>query len=146
MGVFATRSPNRPNRIGLSCVKLDGVTVSDTLGTVLRVSGADLLNGTPILDIKPYIPYADCRPDAVGGFSDDVFAYRLEVVLPEEFQTVLPPEKKDALLEILAEDPRPAYQKDNRIYAFEWANHKIKFSVENNVLTVKALYPLGEEE
>lgn len=137
MGVFATRSPYRPNPIGLSCVRLEGVEGCDLL-----VSGADLLDGTPILDIKPYLPYTDSRPDAVGGFADAV----RENVLSVEFaagSTELPPELKEALTEVLAEDPRPSYQDDpSRVYGFPFAGYEIRFRVNGKVLTVLSVAPI----
>ena len=137
LGVFATRSPFRPNPIGLSAVRLERVIKNTPYGTVLEVSGADLLDGTPIYDIKPYIPYTDSRPEALGGFSDDVYGDLLEVVIPEEISKSLSEETLIPLKKILAGDPRPAYQ-DNpeRIYSFEFADLRIKFRVNNNILTV----------
>ena len=136
MGVFATRSPFRPNPIGLSSVKLLG-TVKTEKGLCLRVSGADLMNGTPIYDIKPYLPYTDSHPDAVGGFADKKLNDNLKVNFPNELLMLIPENKKSALLELLSEDPRPHYISDNdRVYGFEFADFEIKFKVENNVLTV----------
>ncbi|MBO5231839.1 MAG: tRNA (N6-threonylcarbamoyladenosine(37)-N6)-methyltransferase TrmO [Clostridia bacterium] len=136
MGVFATRSPFRPNPIGLSSVKLLG-TVKTEKGLCLRVSGADLMNGTPIYDIKPYLPYTDSHPDAVGGFADQKLNDNLKVNFPNELLMLIPENKKSALLELLSEDPRPHYISDNdRVYGFEFADFEIKFKVENNVLTV----------
>lgn len=136
MGVFATRSPFRPNPIGLSSVKLLG-TVKTAKGTALRVSGADLMNGTPIYDIKPYLPYTDCHPDAVGGFADQRLKDSLEVDFPDELLNLIPQNKKAALLELLSEDPRPHYISDcERVYGFEFADFEIKFRVENNLLIV----------
>lgn len=137
VGVFATRSPFRPNSIGLSSVKLEKVIKTENHGTVLEVSGADLLDGTPIYDIKPYIPYTDAHEDALGGFSDDVFGDKLNVNIPDNFKTLIPKDKLPALYEILASDPRPAYQNDEkRIYAFEFAKMHIEFSVSDTALTV----------
>ena len=136
MGVFATRSPFRPNPIGLSSVKLLG-TVKTEKGLCLRVSGADLMNGTPIYDIKPYLPYTDSHPDAVGGFADQKLNDNLKVNFPNELLMLIPEKKKSALLELLSEDPRPHYISDNdRVYGFEFADFEIKFKVENNVLIV----------
>ena len=136
MGVFATRSPFRPNPIGLSSVKLLG-TVKTEKGLCLRVSGADLMNGTPIYDIKPYLPYTDSHPDAVGGFADKKLNDNLKVNFPNELLMLIPEKKKSALLELLSEDPRPHYISDSdRVYGFEIADFEIKFKVENNVLTV----------
>lgn len=140
MGVFATRSPFRPNPIGLSCVKLEEIKHTENKGVVLIVSGADLLDGTPIYDIKPYIPYTDCRSEAKGGFSEEVFGDKLEIVIPEEFSNILPEEKMAALKAVLAGDPRPAYQNDQtREYGFDFAGVSIKFVVKDGILTVKEI-------
>ena len=137
VGVFATRSPFRPNSIGLSSVKLISVEKTKEFGTVLVVSGADLLDNTPIYDIKPYIAFTDSHPDATGGFSDTVYNNNLEVVIPENLKALIPPEKRDALSEILSQDPRPSYQNDpERVYSFEFADMHIEFSVKNNILSV----------
>lgn len=137
LGVFATRSPFRPNPIGLSCVKLEGVEVTADKGTVLHVSGADLMDGTPIFDVKPYIPYADCRPDASEGFTAPGQDYLLAVVIPEELAGRVPCDRIDALRGVLAQDPRPSYQHDpDRIYGFGFAGMEVKFSVKENTLTV----------
>ena len=137
VGVFATRSPFRPNAIGLSSVKLLGVEDTPEHGTVLRVSGADLMNGTPIFDIKPYLPFTDAHPEAKGGFADTVFGHRLTVVIPPESEQKIPPEKRAALCELLAGDPRPSYQEDPaRIYKMDFANLTVCFRVENQTLTV----------
>lgn len=137
MGVFATRSPFRPNPIGLSCVKLEKVIHGTPEGSVLEVSGADLLDGTPIYDIKPYIPYTDSHPNATGGFSTAVYGDLLEVYIPSELEKNISAEKIEPLKKILAGDPRPAYQNDSeRIYSFEFADYKIKFKVQNGILTV----------
>ena len=136
VGVFATRSPFRPNAIGLSSVKLLG-KVKTTEGTALKVSGADLMDGTPIYDIKPYLPYTDSHPDAMGGFVDKKLNDNLEVDFPPELLNKIPENKKSALLELLSEDPRPHYINDSeRIYGFEFADFEIKFKVENTTLTV----------
>ena len=136
IGVFATRSPYRPNPIGLSCVRLIGVGKGSE-GTVLKVSGADLVNGTPIYDIKPYLPYADCKTDATGGFTDRTEKRRVEVEIPEELAGKMDEERLQALKAVLREDPRPAYQEDpERVYAFEFGGKHVKFLVENGVLTV----------
>ena len=142
VGVFATRSPFRPNPIGLSSVKLLG-TVKTSKGTALRVAGADLMNGTPIYDIKPYLPYTDSHPDAIGGFADEKLKDSLEVVFPAELLKRIPENKQTALLELLSEDPRPHYIGDGeRIYGFEFADFEIKFKVENNILTVVEILDL----
>ena len=136
IGVFATRSPYRPNPIGLSCVRLVGVEKGSE-GTVLKVAGADLVNGTPIYDIKPYLPYADCRTDAAGGFTDRTEKRRVRVEVPEELAGRMSMEMLQALKAVLREDPRPAYQEDpERIYAFEFGGKHIEFRVENGVLNV----------
>lgn len=136
MGVFATRSPFRPNPIGLSCVKLEEVKKTEK-GCVLVVSGADLMDGTPIFDIKPYLPFTDCVPDAAGGFAEEVFGEKLEVTVPDELRGILSQEKLDLLIAVLKEDPRPAYQKDpEREYKFDFANHSVTFKVNDSILTV----------
>ncbi|MBE5782226.1 MAG: tRNA (N6-threonylcarbamoyladenosine(37)-N6)-methyltransferase TrmO [Clostridiales bacterium] len=137
MGVFATRSPFRPNPIGLSCVKLETIKKDEKLGTVLWVSGADLMDGTPIYDIKPYLPYADCRPEATGGFAHEVLSHALDVSFPEEFLALVPPSQQKALMAVLSQDPRPGYQHDpNRMYGFPFGDLEIRFKVEENHLTV----------
>lgn len=136
-GVFATRSPFRPNPIGLSCVRLLGIEKSPEKGMVVEVEGADLMDGTPILDIKPYLPHVDCMPDARGGFADRVKGYALEVEIPEELLLKLPNEQQGCVREILAEDPRPSYQNDpDRVYGMEYAGYEIKFRVKDYRLTV----------
>ena len=137
MGVFATRSPFRPNPIGLSCVKLEKIDREDKEGPVLYVSGVDLLNGTPIYDIKPYLAYTDSRPGAVCGFADRVRDYELEVDFPEELLNRLPASKRAAAIEILRQDPRPSYQDDPaRRYGTAFAGYDIRFYVEGRRLRV----------
>ena len=137
MGVFATRSPFRPNPIGLSSVRLLEVRDTKNEGTVLIVSGADLLDGTPIYDIKPYLTFADSHPEATSGFADEVKDYSLEVDFPAELIEKIPPEKRDSLLRLLADDPRPSYISDGeRIYTFSFAEYEISFKVDENILTV----------
>lgn len=137
VGVFASRSPFRPNPIGLSCVKLVKAERTKTEGTVLIVSGADLLDNTPILDVKPYLPYADCIPDATGGYTETHQKRRVDVVFPEALLAKIEAEKRAGLCECLAEDPRPSYQDDpTRVYGMRFADYEIKFRVENGVLTV----------
>ncbi len=132
IGVFATRSPYRPNPIGLSCVRL--VAVEDN---ALIVSGADLMDGTPILDIKPYLPYADCHPEAEAGFAGQLDERRLSVCFPPALLQQVPDESREALLSVLSHDPRPAYHHDpNRVYAFEFGSRRLRFSVAENVMTV----------
>jgi len=134
-GVFATRSPFRPNPVGLSCVNLESIEMRPGTGPVLHVSGADLMDGTPVYDIKPYIRYTDSRPDAVSGFADRVKNYRLEVIFPEELLGKLPEEKREAAIKILAEDPRPAYQNDpSRRYGTAYAGWDIRYHVDGSVL------------
>ena len=138
MGVFATRSPFRPNPIALSCVKLAGMEETADHGMVLRILGADLMDGTPILDIKPYIPYADSHPEAQGGFAAVPAGETLEVVIPPELLEKVPESRREALRGVLAQDPRPHYQEDpERIYGFGFAGMEVKFSVEGNRLTVR---------
>ena len=140
MGVFATRSPFRPNPIGLSCVKLLKVEQDETLGPVLTVAGADLMDGTPIYDIKPYIPYADCHPDAKGGFTTNVEMRPLIVDFPAELLEKVPQEKRDALIGVLEQDPRPRYQKDpERVYGLSFAEMEIKFTVSDRTVSVVEL-------
>ena len=137
MGVFATRSPFRPNPIGLSCVKLEAIDFATENGPVIIVSGADLLDGTPIYDIKPYLPFADSRPDAIGGFADTVKGDQLQVQCSEEMMLQIPKQHRQAVIDILAQDPRPHYQQDpTRIYGMEYANMEIKFRVEDTTLVV----------
>ena len=137
MGVFATRSPFRPNNLGLSCVTLLGVERTEDLGTVLHVGGADLLDDTPIFDIKPYIPYCDCHPDALGGFTQEAGDYLLQVDFPAELLGVLPEEKRDAAVGVLSHDPRPSYQQQpGRVYGMTFAGCNIRFTVEDGVLHV----------
>lgn len=137
MGVFATRSPFRPNNLGLSCVTLLGVERTEDRGTVLHVGGADLLDGTPIFDIKPYIPYCDCRPDALGGFTREAGDYLLQVDFPAQMLAILPEEKRDAAIGVLSHDPRPSYQQQpGRVYGMTFAGCNIRFTVEDGVLHV----------
>lgn len=137
MGVFATRSPFRPNPIGLSSVRLEKIEWQTDAGPVLHVTGADLMDGTPILDIKPYIAYSDCHMDATGGFTNNVANSRLEVMIPSEWLQMISPSKQQALREVLANDPRPPYQDDsNRIYGLAFAGLNVRFTVSDNVLTV----------
>ena len=137
MGVFATRSPFRPNPIGLSCVELEAVTQDPALGPVVTVRGADLMDGTPILDIKPYLPYADCHPEAVGGFAAAPAGAKLTVDIPAPWREHLSPERLLALEGVLAQDPRPSYQDDpERVYGMEFAGLEIRFRVAGGRLTV----------
>ena len=137
MGVFATRSPFRPNNLGLSCVRLLGVEHTEQYGTVIHVGGADLMDGTPIFDIKPYIPYADCQPDAAGGFTDSAGDFLLSVDFPPALLELLPEDKQEAAVAVLSHDPRPSYQrKPGRIYGISFAGFDIRFTVEDTTLTV----------
>ena len=137
MGVFATRSPCRPNPIGLSCVKLERVETGGADGPVLVVSGADLMDGTPIYDIKPYLAYADSYPEAAGGFTDEIDRSPLKVVFPEELLQFLPEEKRASAKGVLAQDPRPSYQDDpDRTYGIFFAGFNLKFQVCGRILTV----------
>jgi len=137
LGVFATRSPFRPNNLGLSCVRLLGVEHTREFGTVLHVAGADLMNGTPIFDIKPYIPYADCQPDALGGFTETAGVFLLEVDFPPALLEILPENKREAAIGVLSHDPRPSYQRDpDRTYGLTFAGFNIRFQVRDTVLTV----------
>lgn len=137
MGVFATRSPFRPNAIGLSCVRLLKVEPNTPEGPVLTVAGADLMDGTPILDIKPYIPYADCQMEATGGFTDTAGEFLLKVEFPPELLSMVPEDRREALIGVLRHDPRPSYQrKPERVYGMEFAGVNVRFRVEGDVLTV----------
>ncbi len=132
IGVFATRSPFRPNALGLSCVKLESIEFSETLGPVLNVLGADLLDGTPIYDIKPYIPYADCKPDATEGFTGSAQRIYLEVYIPDNLKNTLDKVFLENITEIIKEDPRPAYQNDpERIYKLDFNGYTVSFKVKD---------------
>lgn len=140
MGVFATRSPFRPNPIGLSCVRLEGIRREPELGHVLEVSGADLMDGTPILDIKPYIPYADCHPDAAAGFTAQTQTHKLQVECPPELWETVPAAERDGLRGVLENDPRPSYQHDpERVYGMEFSGLEVHFVVDGAVLTVTGI-------
>ena len=143
MGVFATRSPFRPNNLGLSCVKLLRVEQTADQGMVLHVAGADLMDGTPIFDIKPYIPYSDSHPNALGGFTDTAGDFLLDVIFPGELLAMLPNDKQDAALAVLSHDPRPSYQrKPGRVYGLNFAGFDIRFTVEGQTLTVQSVEKL----
>lgn len=146
MGVFATRSPFRPNSLGLSAVRLRRIELAHPqYGPVLFVAGADLMDGTPIFDIKPYVPHADCRSDARGGFSDKVRDYRLEVEVAEQELMQIPQEKREALKKVLQQDPRPAYQRDpERVYGFPFSGFEIKFTVREGILRVCGIEKRGD--
>lgn len=140
MGVFATRSPFRPNSIGLSSVRLDRIELTEKEGAVLYVKGADLMNGTPIYDIKPYLPYADSHPEATGGFTENLSERELEVDFPETLLEKVPEEKRQALTKVLACDPRPSYQNDEeRVYGFNFAGLEVSFKVREKVLMVVSI-------
>lgn len=146
IGVFATRSPFRPNNIGLSCLKLDEIVFEDNIA-VLKVSGIDMMSGTPVFDIKPYIPRADCIPEASEGYTAETKKHFLEVVFPEELKSKLPVDKLPAVIGILRNDPRPSYIDDpERIYGIEFSGFDIKFSVMGNILTVKEICPLTRDK
>ena len=141
MGVFATRSPFRPNALGLSCVRLLGIEQDREKGTVLRIGGADLMSGTPIFDIKPYIPYADAHPEARSGFAPDA-GKTLTVDFPPALEALVPAEKRPALRGVLANDPRPRYQNDpERVYGLQFAGQNVKFTVDGDRLTVRDVGP-----
>ena len=143
MGVFATRSPFRPNNLGLSSVRLLGVEHTAEYGTVLHVGGADLMDGTPIFDIKPYIPYGDCHPEATGGFTDRAGEFLLTVEFPEELLKKLPEDKREAAIGVLSHDSRPSYQrKPDRIYGLTFAGFDLRFKVNEDILTVIEVNPV----
>ncbi len=143
-GVFATRSPFRPNPIGLSSVKLDSVEIDPKFGPVLHVSGADLMDGTPIYDIKPYIAYTDSHPDAISGFASKPAEYLLEVEFPETLLQKVNPELRESLVEVLAHDPRPQYHDDpERVYGMEFGDMEVKFQVKEMRLKVVEIKKVG---
>lgn len=143
MGVFATRSPFRPNHLGLSSVRLLGAEHTKEFGTVLHVAGADLMDGTPIFDIKPYIPYGDCHPDATGGFTTGAGDFLLNVDFPDALLAILPENKREAAIGVLSHDPRPSYQrKPDRVYGLNFAGFDIRFTVEEDILHVKEVNPV----
>lgn len=136
VGVFASRSPFRPNGLGLSSVKLEKVGHHEKDGTVLIVSGADLVDGTPIYDVKPYLPFTDCHVDAVGGYADEHVGHKLIVDFPERLLTAIPDNKRSALIQTLSDDPRPSYQQDGKTYGMKFYKFNVKFTVKEKVLTV----------
>jgi tRNA-Thr(GGU) m(6)t(6)A37 methyltransferase TsaA len=143
MGVFATRSPFRPNSIGLSSVRLEAVELTSDRGPLLHVSGVDLRDQTPIYDIKPYLPYVDSHPEARGGFADDVKDYELRVEFPEDLLETFPKEKQRAIIEVLKQDPRPSYQNDpERRYGVSFAGYDVHFTVDGDLLKVSDLEKL----
>ena len=138
MGVFATRSPFRPNEIGLSSVKLEKIEIDPKLGPVLHVSGADLMDGTPIFDIKPYLPYCDSHPDAIGGWTNEADNRLLQVDFPAELLEKVPAAQREGLMGVLASDPRPRYQNDpERVYGMSFGGMNVKFTVDGEQLTVR---------
>lgn len=146
MGVFATRSPFRPNAIGLSCVKLERIVLEGKNGPELHVSGADLMDGTPILDVKPYLPYADCLTEATGGFAVPYAGRELEVCFPEELLGRIAGEKREGLIGVLSQDPRPSYQHDpQRVYGMRFGIYEVKFTVRDRLLTVQDVTVLSED-
>ena len=137
MGVFASRSPFRPNPVGLSSVRLERIELQSPFGPILHVAGADLMDNTPIYDIKPYLPYVDSHPDAAGGFALQSHEGFLQVNVPSGLLERIPPDRRDALLAVLAQDPRPAYQNTpDRVYGMEYAGFEIRFTVSGHTLTV----------
>ena len=146
MGVFATRSPFRPNSLGLSCVKIVGIEQTAESGTVIHVAGADLMDGTPIFDIKPYIPYGDCHPEALGGFTSTAGDFLLKVDFPRELLKKIPESKREAAMELLSHDPRPSYQAQaDRVYGLAFAGFDIRFTVSGNALCVKDVIKLSQQ-
>lgn len=146
MGVFATRSPFRPNNLGLSSVKILGLEQTEHLGTVIHVAGADLMDGTPIFDIKPYIPYSDCHTDATGGFTDTAGDFLLKVDFPSQLLALLPEAKRESAIGVLSHDPRPSYQrKPDRVYGLTFAGFDIRFCVREDTLTVMEVNPINDK-
>ncbi|MGN1031309.1 MAG: tRNA (N6-threonylcarbamoyladenosine(37)-N6)-methyltransferase TrmO [Butyricicoccaceae bacterium] len=146
MGVFATRSPFRPNDIGLSSVRLESVELDREMGPVLHVAGADLMDGTALYDIKPYLPYTDSHPDASAGFAGAVLDYELEVVFPPELLARIPADRHEAIIAILKQDPRPSYHDmPDRVYGVEFAGFDVRFTVQDGVLTVCEVVALNEK-
>ena len=142
VGVFATRSPFRPNPIGLSCVKLEKIEHTKTDGPVLYVSGADILNDTPIYDIKPYLSYADSYPDAVGGFTDGLLERKLDVSINDENFYTLPETLQNEIIKILSHDPRPSYKNDDKVYGMKYNDYEIKFKVDDKILNVTSAHKI----
>lgn len=144
MGVFATRSPFRPNAIGLSCVKLEGIDLNREYGPVLRVAGADMADKTPIYDIKPYVPFTDCHPDAEEGYTRETKIHQLKVEFPLRLLERYPKEKRNAVIGVLAQDPRPVYVQDaDRVYGMCFGGFDVKFMVDKDILTVCDVVPLS---
>lgn len=145
MGVFATRSPFRPNSLALSCLKFEKIEIDKSLGPVLHFSGADMMDNTPVYDIKPYVPHADLKTDAIGGFADSVAEYKLNVTIPQHLKSTLSEAKLNELIDALREDPRPAYiENDERVYGFYFDKYEIKFTVQGKSLTVTEIIPNGK--
>ena len=145
VGVFASRSPFRPNSLALSCLKLEKIEIDKNLGHVLHFSGADMMDNTPVYDIKPYVPHADLKTDAIGGFSDTVAEYKLNVEISDELKDKLPSDKIDELIDALSEDPRPSYiDNDDRVYGFYFDKFEIKFTVQERNLTVTEIISNGK--
>lgn len=144
VGVFASRSPFRPNSLGLSCVRLVRVEKTPRYGATLIVAGADLMDGTPIFDVKPYVPYTDCRPEALGGYTEEVGDFLLQVHFPERLLRLLPENRREAAVQVLSHDPRPSYQRDaQRIYGLPFAGFDIRFTVDGERLSVCDVVPLN---
>ena len=147
IGVFATRSPFRPNNIGLSCVRLERIEEDEEFGKVLIVRGADLMDGTPIYDIKPYIPFTDCRPEASEGYTRDTRLHKLKVDFPEELLLKYPPKKRAAVCHVLEQDPRPGYIQDaERIYGMSFAGFDVRFRVEGDTLAVCGVEEISDKK
>ncbi len=142
VGVFASRSPFRPNSLGLSSVRLKSIEHDEKLGNVLTVLGADLVDMTPIYDIKPYLPFTDSHPDALAGYTKETAKHRLDVIFPEELLFKIPEEKRGAIFDVLSQDPRPSYQNDSeRVYGIEFASFDVRFKVDGSTLTVFEITP-----
>lgn len=140
VGVFASRSPYRPNSLALSVLKLEGIEKTDKYGYVLKLSGADMMDSSPVYDIKPYLPFADSIPDAKGGFTDELDDFILEVIVPDEFKNMLSPSLFECLVEVLKNDPRPSYiDTPSRVFGFFFDKYEVKFTVEDKILTVVSL-------
>lgn len=146
MGVFATRAPYRPNPMGLSAVRIERIDFDTPEGPVIHVLGADLMDGTPIYDVKPYLPYADSHPDAKGGFGEKVLGDNLRVTVPEDMLSLIPEDKRQALIDILQGDPRPHYHDDGREYGVSYSGMNVRFTVQGDLLTVCAITPLHKGE
>lgn len=145
MGVFATRSPYRPNNIGLSSVHLEDFLPESETGPRLLISGIDMVDGTPLYDVKPYVPYSDCHPDATGGFTDSIQPERLDVYFPEELLHMFPSSKRSAIIQLLAEDPRPGFHHDpERIYGIYFAGFNVRFTISGKILRVVSVSPIDD--